>query len=64
MNMLISTEKKFLFVHIPKTAGTSIRANVRPYCERTKKFGPVKLLSKLGLAPNWHWEHLTQRLEP
>jgi hypothetical protein len=33
MNMLISTEKNSLLVHIPKTAGTSIRANVRPYCE-------------------------------
>jgi hypothetical protein len=30
--MLISLERKFLFVHIPKTAGTLLRTVLDPFC--------------------------------
>ncbi|MBN86701.1 MAG: hypothetical protein CL885_04185, partial [Dehalococcoidia bacterium] len=30
---MISHKHRFIFVHIPKTAGTSVTACLRPYCE-------------------------------
>ena len=30
--MLISTSHKFIFVHVPKSAGSSVTAVLRPYC--------------------------------
>lgn len=32
--MLVSHSHRFVFVHIPKTAGTSITQILEPYCEK------------------------------
>lgn len=55
--MLISEKHNFLFVHIAKNAGTSIRRALRPYALPTQKKYPLKLLTKLHLDFDWHWHH-------
>ena len=48
--MLISHSHKFVFVHIPKTAGTSVRHVLQPYCESpTGNKRWRRLLRKLGV---------------
>lgn len=36
--MLYSASKSFLFIHVPKTAGTSIRSVLEPYCGKKGAF--------------------------
>ena len=49
--MLLSHRNKFLFVHIAKTGGTSVRAALQKYRWRDPYYAPVWLASKLsGLA--------------
>lgn len=47
--MLISYSHKFIFIHIYKVAGTSIRDTLRPYSYDPDVFLPARLLRKLGL---------------
>ena len=45
--MLISHSHQFIFVHISKTAGTSLRRVLDPYCSQPPRVGVRKLLSHL-----------------
>ena len=47
--MLISYSHRFIFVHIYKVAGTSIRATLKPYSYDPDVFLPVRLLRMLGV---------------
>ena len=45
--MLISTEKKFIFVHVPKTAGTSVTTMLSPHCLMPERTSFRRVLSHL-----------------
>ena len=43
---MISFDRKFVFVHIPKTGGTSIRVALTPYCDGL--IGPKRLANRIS----------------
>lgn len=50
--MIISHRKKFVFIHIYKVAGTSVRSALAPYADVTfRKYTAHRMLYVLGLAP-------------
>lgn len=58
--MLVSLEKKFIFIHIPKTAGTSLRELLEPYCVQPERSQLRRLFSHLPVpeAPEKAWLRL------
>ncbi len=51
-NMLLSHDHQFLFIHIPKTAGTSIRVSLSPYASHPETLWENRLLSSIGIHVN------------
>jgi sulfotransferase famil protein len=47
MRVLISHSHRFIFVHISKTAGTSLKRTLAPYCHQPPRTGLRRLLSHL-----------------
>ena len=52
--MLISDKNKFIFVHIRKSAGTSIRKIIEPLCIRRSKDFLTKIKSQCRLEKDYH----------
>ena len=52
--MLLSHSHKFLFIHIPKTAGSSITSALAPYSEQPDKHWFNRLLGCMGINVNWY----------
>jgi len=50
--VLVSHSHKFIFVHIQKTAGQSLKRALEPYCNRPPRTGIRRLLSHLPLPEN------------
>lgn len=50
--MLVSYDKKFLFLHNPKTAGTSFKNLLLPYSEKPELCWENRLLSRIGVNVN------------
>lgn len=51
--MLVSESHRFLFVHVQKTAGTSLTSSLAPYALSPSAGRMNKLLSDLGLRRDW-----------
>ena len=51
--MLISHKHKFVFIHFPKTAGTSITSALEPYCDKPEDILFNRMLSTVGINVNW-----------
>jgi hypothetical protein len=47
--MLVSHKHRFIFVHIYKTAGTSLRTALEPYCEDRWRWRLGRLIERTGL---------------
>ena len=61
--MLISHSHKFIFLHNPKVAGSSIREVLTPYVDQPNRNWKNRLLVKLGVkAPLPYTHHLKARL--
>ena len=59
--MLISHKKKFIFVHVPKSAGSSLTSALKPVCHKPEEESINRLLSKIGINKNWIGPHLNAR---
>lgn len=55
--MLLSESKRFLFVHVQKTAGTSITELLAPYALAPPSARWDKLVSDLGMRRDWRRFH-------
>lgn len=51
--MLISESKRFIFVHVQKTAGSSLRDLLSPYALKPDHGWPSRMLSDLNLQCEW-----------
>ena len=52
--MLLSLSHRFLFVHVPKTGGFSIREALQPYASRPDRYLVNRMLDRVGIHVN-HW---------
>ncbi len=59
--MLVSYEHQFLFVHVPKAAGTSIVSALEPYACRPDGFWLNRLLDRAGVHVNYLGPHRQKR---
>ena len=55
--MLISESHRFLFVHVQKTAGTSVTRFLEPYARKSEGTRLNKLASDMGLVRDWRRHH-------
>jgi hypothetical protein len=58
--VIISYSHRFIFIHVPKTAGMSISGALAPYAHRTEHMLVNRLLALVGIHVN-HYAHYKQK---
>ncbi|MGA1205891.1 MAG: sulfotransferase family 2 domain-containing protein [Opitutales bacterium] len=51
--MKISHQHRFIFIHIPKTAGSSVAKALEPFSHHAENLPVNRLLSAIGINVNW-----------
>ncbi len=51
--VLLSEQHRFIFVHVPRTGGTSIKRALQPFCPRRRYSRWQRLLDQLGLIRDY-----------
>jgi len=59
--MTVSYEKQFLFIHVGKTAGTSLARALEPHAHRPERDTPARYLDRLGVHVNYLGPHRWRR---
>lgn len=65
--MFISYSHEFILVHVPKTAGTSIRSALQPYAYDAKSMLINRIKRRLGIKWNWpcyRWNEVSYHATP
>jgi hypothetical protein len=62
--MLISHRHQFAFIHVPKTAGSSVAAALWPHADHTHRYWANRWLARVGIHVNHYAPYTRKKFRP